>query len=251
MKFAQKCIIMSIIISLLLITCSDAANTTTLRNDSAGNTSAANNIKEGTDITKETQINEKNENSNYKGPQKDEISDYLSSIAVEKESVTEFMQKIDGNKLLNAIINQQKSLGNTFLEEDKDNIVKLNIELYDGDNREGAPKISEISCDLQTNNNTTILSSSNNIHTGMSAACGITEKDRKAFGFNLGEVKISVKGDISGQGDIGVVDLSLMQQDLVDEITLENEYYRAADMDSNYNIDVVDMSMLQDYIVNN
>ena len=42
-----------------------------------------------------------------------------------------------------------------------------------------------------------------------------------------------------------------MQQDLVDEIPLENEYYRAADMDSNYNIDVVDMSMLQDYIVNN
>ena len=66
--------------------------------------------------------------------------------------------------------------------------------------------------------------------------------------FNLGEVKISLKGDISGQGEIGVGDLSLMQQQLVDEISLKDEFLNAADMDTNYKIDVIDMSMLQDYI---
>ena len=245
----------------------EADLTQTLKNEKAEMTISNNSAFTGADLTQalknekaETTISNTSSNSTSEGivtpnpdsgyvrPKKNEVEDYFASIAVEKESVTELMKKIEGNKLLDAICNDQKALGSSWMEENRDTFAKMNIELFDGDNREGAQMTAKVSCDLINNTSTVIISSNNYVHTGISAACGIIKKDGTEIAFNLGEVKISLKGDISGQGEIGVVDLSLMQQQLVDEISLKDEFLNAADMDTNYKIDVIDMSMLQDYI---
>lgn len=248
MKLIKKCIILIILLNLVLVTCSYAVSNTSVSNSNNTSETVINNSS--SNATSELIVTP-NPNSDYVPLEKDEVEDYFASIAVEKESVTELMEKIEGDKLLDAICNKQTALGNTWMEENRDTFAKMNIELYDGDNRDGAQMTAEVSCDLINNTNTVIKSSNNYVHTGISAACFITEKDGSEIGFNLGEIKISLKGDISGQGDIGVVDLSLMQQELVDEISLKNEFLRAADMDTSYAIDVIDLSMLQEYIVNN
>ena len=248
MKLIKKCIILIILLNLVLVTCSYAVSNTSVSNSNNTSETVINNSS--SNATSESIVTP-NPNSDYVPLEKDEVEDYFASIAVEKESVTELMEKIEGDKLLDAICNKQTSLGNTWMEENRDTFAKMNIELYDGDNRDGAQMTAEVSCDLINNTNTVIKSSNNYVHTGISAACGIIKKDGTGILFNLGEVKISLKGDISGQGDIGVVDLSLMQQELVDEISLKNEFLRAADMDTSYAIDVIDLSMLQEYIVNN
>lgn len=262
MKLIKKCIILIILLNLVLVTCSYAVSNTVVLNSTNTSETVINNSS--SNITSEAivtpnldsnyvplEIVTPNPNSNYVPLEKDEVEDYFASIAVEKESVTEFMEKIEGDKLLDAICNKQTALGNTWMEENRDTFAKMNIELYDGDNRDGAQMTAEVSCDLINNTNTVIKSSNNYIHTGISGACYITKKDGSEIGFSLGEIKISLKGDISGQGDIGVVDLSLVQQELVDEISLKNEFLRAADMNTSYAIDVIDLSMLQEYIVNN
>lgn len=273
MRLTKKCVILLILLNILFITgtyassssliLENSSNINTNKNTSSdsvilNNNASVNgsaNILSNSIITENNSSNSAivtpNPDNNYVPPKKDEVQDYFAELAIEGESVTEFMSKIDGSKLLEAICNQQTALGNTWMEDNKNNIAQLNIQLRDGDIRDGAQMTAEVSCNLLNNTNIVIKSSNNYVHTGITAACFMTMKNGDENGFNMGELKISLKGDISGQGDIGVVDLSLMQQELVDEINLKEEFLRAADMDTSYEIDVIDLSMLQDYIVNN
>ncbi len=282
MKSIKKYITLIILLNFVLVTCSHAASNTLEQNSNityeSNRTTTTSNMTEETSNTTSSNVTEETSNTTSSNTtvetdlddsssntttvsnsnsddvssiEKDEVEDYFATIAVEKESITELMEKIEGDKLLDAICNQQTALGNTWMEENRDTFANMNIVLYDGDNGDGAETTAEVSCDLTNNTNTVLKSSDNYVHTGISAACFITKNDGSEIGVNLGEIKISLKGDISGQGNIGEADLSLMQQELVDEVSLENEYYRAADMDTSYEIDVIDLSMLQEYIVNN
>lgn len=57
-------------------------------------------------------------------------------------------------------------------------------------------------------------------------------------------------GDITQTGEIDVTDLSTMQEFIVDNIELEKIQQIAADMNDDNEVDVVDLSEMQEYIVN-
>lgn len=175
---------------------------------------------------------------------RDYVQEYLSSIATEKESLVDYVGKIDQEKLFEAMCKRDATL-----KSQKDKIIKIGIRLYDKDDRK--EPLVQIIFDLTTNYKEIIASKNEKIRTGI-VICSDTWMNGSGTATISGnELCFALKGDLTGKGEIGVVDLSLMQQQLVEEISLEDEYLNAADMDSNYKIDVVDMSMLQDYITKN
>lgn len=64
-------------------------------------------------------------------------------------------------------------------------------------------------------------------------------------------VGVFVRGDLIGSGEVDVTSLSLMQQELVEETQLKGAYEKAADMNDDNNVDVLDLSEIQEKIVNN
>lgn len=71
---------------------------------------------------------------------------------------------------------------------------------------------------------------------------------------NVGEgtyIGTVVKGDLTGTGNIEVTDISIMQEQILETIELKGAFEKAADMNSDETIDVIDLSEIQEYIVNN
>ncbi len=78
--------------------------------------------------------------------------------------------------------------------------------------------------------------------------------EKRKNGPTVGDVSVIgvvVKGDLTGKGNTDVTDLSLMQQQLVEATELKGTFKKAADMNSDESIDVIDLSQIQEYIVNN
>lgn len=63
------------------------------------------------------------------------------------------------------------------------------------------------------------------------------------------ELKICVKGDLSGDGKVTVTDLSALNQTVLKTIALQNEYRVAGDLDENTNITATDLSTLNKIIL--
>lgn len=63
------------------------------------------------------------------------------------------------------------------------------------------------------------------------------------------ELKIAVKGDLSGDGKVTVTDLSALNQTVLRTISLQNEYKVAGDLDENTNITATDLSTLNKMIL--
>lgn len=287
MRLTKKCVILLILLNVLFITgtyassssliLENGSNINTNKNTSSnsiilnnnsdvnGSANATSNVaNNGSSNTTATVIVNPNPDNNTIVVKKDYIQEYLSSLVKEKDNVETYINKIDGKELFNSICKQQ-----TFIEGKKDDLAKMTISLVDWDISNPEERtVAEVTFDLEKEEKVVTVKNNVYMHTGMSMSCFLKEKDKvndnvaeneavnpiisgNEYAFNMGELKIALKGDISGQGDVDVVDLSLMQQELVDEITLKDEFLVAADMDTSYEIDVIDLSMLQEYIVNN
>lgn len=82
----------------------------------------------------------------------------------------------------------------------------------------------------------------------------IYSKETGEFVFGMGEgtyIGTVVKGDLTGTGNIEVTDISIMQEQILETIELKGAFEKAADMNSDETIDVIDLSEIQEYIVNN
>ena len=290
MRLTKKCVILLILLNILFITGTYASSSSLILNSNSSvnaniNTSSdsvmlnnnsnvngsanisSNVVNNSSSNTTSDVIINPNPDNNTIVIRKDYIQEYLSSIVKERDNVEMYMNKIDGKELFNAICKQQK-----FIDGKKDEIAKMTISLVDWDISNPEERtVAEVTFDLEKQEKVVTVKNNVYMHTGMSMGCFFKEKDKvlenngnvaeneavnpnipgDEFGFNMGEIKIALKGDLSGKAEIDVVDLSLMQQELVEEINLEDAFLVAADMDTSYEIDVIDLSMLQDYIVNN
>lgn len=133
MKLVKKCIVLIMLLNIICTTCAYAVNTNNLIDNTSSNTTSDQvipNPDSNNDNTNELIPNPGNNNdntdevlpnpdNNHVPPKKDEVQDYFAELAIEGESVTEFMSKIDGSKLLEAICNQQTALGNTWMEDNR------------------------------------------------------------------------------------------------------------------------------------
>lgn len=63
------------------------------------------------------------------------------------------------------------------------------------------------------------------------------------------ELKIAVKGDLSGEGKVTATDLSTLNQTVLKTVTLQNEYRIAGDFDENSDITATDLSTLNKIIL--
>lgn len=63
------------------------------------------------------------------------------------------------------------------------------------------------------------------------------------------ELKIAVKGDLSGDGKVTATDLSTLNQTILKTVTLQNEYRVAGDLDENNDITATDLSTLNKMIL--
>ena len=63
------------------------------------------------------------------------------------------------------------------------------------------------------------------------------------------ELKIAVKGDLSGEGKVTATDLSTLNQTVLKTITLQNEYRIAGDFDENSDLTATDLSTLNKIIL--
>ena len=91
MKLVKKSIILIILLNIVFVTCVYAeSNNSVLISNTAINNDYGNTIN----------LVENPNADDYVHLEKNYIEDYFASIAVEKESVTDFMSKIEGNKVL-------------------------------------------------------------------------------------------------------------------------------------------------------
>lgn len=63
------------------------------------------------------------------------------------------------------------------------------------------------------------------------------------------ELKIAVKGDLSGDGKVTVTDLSTLNQTILKTVTLQNEYRMAGDLDESKEITATDLSTLNKMVL--
>ncbi len=85
----------------------------------------------------------------------------------------------------------------------------------------------------------------------------ITDKDLVGTGYKLQvtykdrvyEYDIAVRGDLDGNGEITVTDLSILNKVMVEKLTLTGMKEKAADIDYNNNITITDLSMLNQALV--
>lgn len=63
------------------------------------------------------------------------------------------------------------------------------------------------------------------------------------------ELQIAVMGDLSGEGKVTATDLSILNQTIIGEITLKDEYKIAADFDENNNLTATDLSVLNQMLL--
>ena len=92
---------------------------------------------------------------------------------------------------------------------------------------------------VDMNNNE--IATTTNVGTGMTV---IITKDEDEI-----SLKLSVLGDLDGNGKVSVTDLSKLNQALTETITLEGEYKVAGDLDQNGKISVTDLSMINQILV--
>lgn len=68
-------------------------------------------------------------------------------------------------------------------------------------------------------------------------------------GTQIIELKIAIKGDLSGDGKVTITDLSTINKAILRLQTLENEYKIAGDLDENNNITITDLSTINKIIL--
>lgn len=165
---------------------------------------------------------------------------YISTYTYETEETYEFEDVAIANELY--LSTKTYKIG----EENTESYSEGDKYIYEVNRN---TKLTDFINNLDTNgvikvykNDKTELTSTEYIGTGMILE---VTKDKNTI-----KLKISVKGDLDGNGKVTITDLSKMNQILLETIKIEdNEYKLSADLDKNNKISVTDLSMLNKLII--
>lgn len=135
-----------------------------------------------------------------------------------------------------------------YLSTEKYKIGENNIKDYE----DGDKYISRITKETKLKDYINNLKTNGEITVTKEDGTKLTEEEYVGTGMKLTvtkdkekiELKISVSGDLNGDGKVTATDLSTINQTILKTTKLENEYKLAADLDENNNITATDLSTL-------